>query len=216
MENEKLTPSQLGCKALRDKAVVRYYANQPICKRCKQPIPLEEGMRVADAIHKKFCNKSCAATFNNGEYPKRIRKNNEYKCTICQKSISKSYRRTHCDECILLKKMETKFGKIIFELTRGEIVDNKGAMYGHNYIRAHARNIYKKSGLPYKCFCGYDKHVQICHMTAIKDFPMETTVAIINNINNLCPLCPNHHWEFDHGFLTIDQIVEWMKPYRQK
>lgn len=163
MENEKLTQSEvskLGCKALRDKAVARYYANQPICKRCKQPIPLPEGMRVADAMQKKFCNKSCAATFNNSEFPKRTRKINEYKCTICQKSIaSKSYKRTHCDECNLLQRMETKFGKIIFELTRGEIVAAKGALYGHNYIRAHSRSIYKKSKLPYQCFCGYDKQL---------------------------------------------------------
>jgi len=37
----------------------------------------------------------------------------------------------------------------------------------------------------------------------VSDFPDAALIAEINDIANLVALCPNHHWEFDHGVLTL-------------
>ena len=44
----------------------------------------------------------------------------------------------------------------------------------------------------------YDKHIEIAHIKAIKDFDPDTRLSQINDVSNLLPLCPNCHWEFDH------------------
>jgi hypothetical protein len=51
--------------------------------------------------------------------------------------------------------------------------------------------------------CGYDRHVEICHIRPINSFPEDTPVAVVNDLSNLVALCPNCHWEFDHGLLVL-------------
>jgi predicted restriction endonuclease len=71
-------------------------------------------------------------------------------------------------------------------------------------VRSHARKVFAESGKPKKCaVCGYDKHVEICHVREIATFPPETPVREINDLTNLVALCPNHHWELDHGLLRV-------------
>lgn len=53
-----------------------------------------------------------------------------------------------------------------------------------------------------RCFCGYDRHVDICHKRDIADFPDNTLLKTVNHIDNLVALCPTHHWEFDNGYLV--------------
>ena len=57
--------------------------------------------------------------------------------------------------------------------------------------------------------CGYNKHVEICHVKAIKDFSLETLISEVNDLNNLVGLCPNCHWKFDNGILPFNE--EWIK-----
>ncbi len=72
------------------------------------------------------------------------------------------------------------------------------------HLRTIARYNYDKANLPRVCAnCGYDKHVEICHVKAINSFPAETPVAVINDVANLVALCPNCHWEFDHSLLIL-------------
>ena len=54
--------------------------------------------------------------------------------------------------------------------------------------------------------CGYDKHVEICHIKSIGSFPTDTIVSDINSLDNLLSLCPNCHYEFDHNRLTLEEI----------
>lgn len=78
-----------------------------------------------------------------------------------------------------------------------------------NSIRKDAQKIYNESGLPYSCcLCGYDKYTEVCHIKAVKNFSDDTPVSVINDINNLVRLCPNHHWEFDHGIISTEEIIE--------
>lgn len=54
--------------------------------------------------------------------------------------------------------------------------------------------------------CGYNKHIEISHKKAISDFDLDTQVSVVNSKENIWPLCPNHHWEFDNGLLEVPQV----------
>jgi hypothetical protein len=54
--------------------------------------------------------------------------------------------------------------------------------------------------------CGYEKHTEFCHITAISDFDKDTKLSVVNGEANLVILCPNCHWEFDNGLLSLQEI----------
>lgn len=43
----------------------------------------------------------------------------------------------------------------------------------------------------------------MAHIKAVSEFSDDTLISEINDINNLVGLCPNHHWEYDHGLLNL-------------
>jgi hypothetical protein len=51
-------------------------------------------------------------------------------------------------------------------------------------------------------YCDYRKHVEVCHLKPIRDFPAWATVGEVNAKSNLKYCCPNHHWELDHEMLA--------------
>lgn len=146
----------------------------------------------------KFCSQSCATTYSNLHHRERYEKTRKLRyCKHC--GIKVEGRRTTCDNCNMHNvNWETK--------TVGEIAD-KASYQVHAHIRQRARYRYRKSDRPKYCVnCGYDKHIEICHIRAIADFPIETNVAEINDLKNLVALCPNCHWELDNDTLTIEEI----------
>ena len=72
----------LGGKATAIKerldAINKYYKNPQICQSCRKIIEVKQSDKVRDVKRKKFCNKSCAASFNNRKRPKK-EKGNEIK-----------------------------------------------------------------------------------------------------------------------------------------
>lgn len=70
-------------------------------------------------------------------------------------------------------------------------------------VAEHARSVTAKRTRVCRT-CGYDKFVQCCHIKAVAKFPRDTLVAVVNHPENLVLLCPNCHWEFDHGLLSLD------------
>lgn len=72
-------------------------------------------------------------------------------------------------------------------------------------IRGHAHRVAKINKMDNsKCsYCDYKNHVDLCHIKDICDFTDDSTLAEINAPDNLIFLCPNHHWNLDHGFLTL-------------
>lgn len=79
----------------------------------------------------------------------------------------------------------------------------------HAAIRNRARRIYRNENKPESCAnCGYDKKIHVCHIRAINDFPDDASIAEINSPDNLIALCPNCHWEFDNGLLSITDMIE--------
>lgn len=149
-----------------------------------------------ETTNPKFCCHSCAATYTNKAYPKR-KKITERFCKYCGKSTkSRSYVCTDCNP----NKVDWS------RRTVGEI------QYAAKYqvsaaLRTVARRVFKESQRPRICQnCGYEKHVEICHIQAINSFPPDTPVSVVSGPDNLVALCPNCHWEFDHGLLLAVDI----------
>lgn len=134
----------------------------------------------------RFCSKSCS----NHANPRRKRV--VISCILCGRDAI--YRRRYCDKCIEGRNIGIrKVGSF-----RSELSDANR----YSRIRAHARKI--AEDLPDRCEkCGYDKHVQVCHRKPIKLYEGSATVQDVNEIGNLVKLCPNHHWELDHGLLVL-------------
>lgn len=139
----------------------------------------------------KYCSRSCAAIETN-KTPKRKRKLSA--CIVCN-SDTGSARRSYCADCGSTRLVESR------ALSE---VKGRRRYQAHSQVRNHARNVFVRDiGITFCEVCGYDKHYEVCHIKAISDFSEEALVKDINNVNNLIALCPNCHWEFDHGFLEI-------------
>ena len=92
----------------------------------------------------------------------------------------------------------------VSNLSKGEVFGRYKKYYvGRNMIRKHAGIVYKNSKRKYKCvICGYTNHIDIAHIKSVSEFSNNALLTEINNIDNLVALCPNHHWEYDHGLIT--------------
>lgn len=73
-------------------------------------------------------------------------------------------------------------------------------------ISAHARRVLKQS-LASCLVCGYDFAVEAAYIKPVKSFPGGALVREMNTVENLLPLCPNHHIEFDRGKLSLENIL---------
>lgn len=141
----------------------------------------------------KFCSRSCAAITNNRYAPKRELQGN---CRTCHAKIRKKV--SYCKECWQDRQVNWS------ETTMGELKGSDNANFGGRYphLRALSRKWYIANSRPLICgICGYDKHVDICHIKDAKAFPESTKVSEVNAQSNLIALCKNHHWEFDNGIL---------------
>ena len=171
----KYTAASKGTRKPQRKRVIK-------CPECGQ-----------ETTNPKFCSSSCAAKYNNRAHPKR--KAAQRFCKHCGTPIPA--KRTTCDHC---NPSYVDWA----QRTLGDI--RQTAKYqAHAEIRDNARSAFERANLPRACRnCGYDKHVEICHIRAINSFPDDTPIAVINALDNLVALCPNCHWEFDHGLLKLD------------
>lgn len=109
--------------------------------------------------------------------------------------------RKYCNNCRIKVKQELKEQSL--QAKKSDAIYLSGEISNrYAKIRYHAREMYSKELI--KCeICGYDKHVEICHIKAIKNFNENCTIKEINDRNNIIGLCPNCHWEFDNGILKI-------------
>ena len=145
----------------------------------------------------QYCSRSCAAKHTNVLYPKR-RQRKRF-CKHCGTVIHLDGRRTVCLDC---NPFHVDWEAITIAEMRG-----KRRYQKNSAIRDRARKQYICDNRPLRCYvCGYDKHVDICHIRALSDFPEETPLRVANAPENLAALCPNHHWEFDHRLLDIASL----------
>lgn len=127
---------------------------------------------------------------NNPQTPKRKLKG---RCRICQTSIHSN--RTFCSDC---------WGGPYLGASKEEALTQDTQRYRR--IRSQARIIAKRLGLLDQCVvCGYTAHVEICHKKPIQAYPPDAHMSEINDLSNLVGLCPNHHWELDHGLIMLQE-----------
>lgn len=155
-----------------------------------------------ETCNPKYCSKSCSAKHTNTIYPKRKTKK---KCIVCGQTV-KSYRHTRCD-AHQKEYLETQYD-YIQELTLEFYWNKKSLVHLHSssknaHIRLLARSHFKDLSKKPCANCGYDKHVELCHIKAIKDFSPNSKIKEVNSYTNLIQLCPNCHWEFDNQLLTL-------------
>lgn len=145
----------------------------------------------------KFCSRSCAAKHNNMVHPKRHKKN---RCKTCGQPCTSN--RIYCIECYKQKRYE-EFKERITLISLNE-EQNARKYQVNSKIRTWARMVYRRSDRPKCCVvCGYNKHYEVCHKKPINSFSEDTPISVINDLDNLVALCPNHHWEFDNGLLSL-------------
>lgn len=165
---------------------------------------------------RRFCGHSCSAVHRNRVAPKRCRsvESSRRTCRVCGKvfAVKKTecggYSKSRsCDDCPRTKTVPPE--KTVSESTKGDIFNRRSNWQSaRSAIQKHARLVYVTSRLPMACVvCGYDKHVEIAHRIGVSVFPATASVREINHPDNLAALCPNHHWEHDHGFFTLSDDV---------
>ncbi len=135
-----------------------------------------------------FCSRSCAASYNNATSAKRTV---EGECQQCGAPISR--RNVYCAKCRASRAIENQ------SLADAICLSNKASKYCR--VREHARKLYKHITA---CeLCGYDKHVEICHIKPLSSFDLTVLVSEVNKRSNIAILCPNCHWELDEGMLSL-------------
>jgi hypothetical protein len=150
-----------------------------------------------ETANPKFCSSACAARYNNRVYIKRPL-TKRCKTTGCNALIPS--RLTYCLAC------QTRRNKEVVRKKPQTIADiQRLAKYQKNaVIRNDARRVYRRSGRPLACtVCGYRNHVEVCHIRPIERFSETMLISEVNSLENLICLCPNHHWELDHGLLSF-------------
>lgn len=159
-----------------------------------------------EVLHRKekksknhFCNNSCAAKYNNVG---RVSKYKKYHtCSVCGKE---TYRKGRCLECFTA----SRTSEIVKTYTVGQIKElykDKTLLAQAAKIRGYGKTFYDRSNKPKYCInCGYSKHYEVCHIKAINSFDDNATMAEVHALDNLIALCPNCHWEYDHGLLLLE------------
>ena len=178
----------------------------PECHNSKRPIIKTQCKNfkckkefITKSNKQSFCSITCSVSINN---QMRLTKTLplEPSFTICQKCKcqvkrkEKSRIRKLCDTCWFKDWSKTT----ISDLGVTDFRDR------HSRIRSHSRYVYKTNNGKMSCHeCGFDAHINICHIKPVNLFPLDTPISIVNSYDNLIALCPNHHWLFDHGQLDI-------------
>jgi hypothetical protein len=177
----------------RKAALLRYAANPSICRMCGRVIAVPPGAIIDESRRKKFCNHSCAASYTN-----RRRESRAQKCPDCGRRMSPGCAR--CRACSVIAKRAVALGS-----TKGELRHRRSNYQSWRAtLQTHAIKTHRQHGGEQRCIvCGYSNHVQVCHRVPVSSFPDSAAISEINAIGNLVPLCPNHHWEFDHGLITL-------------
>ena len=203
MKNNK-NPQSLGGQAtaikLRKEALDRYYSNPNICLYCNSIIEVKLKQKIQEVRRKKFCSSSCSARHNN---PSRRTTPSTIKCKHCGDEVNNTnYKRKYCDKCYTKRKYIKKKNESCLNISKKEHFQGKYYFRARSLICGNARRVYRNNNGSKKCIvCGYDKYTEVCHIKSVSSFSDDTLVSEINNFNNLVALCPNHHWEYDHGIL---------------
>lgn len=196
----------------REEALSSYYKDPSVCQHCGQIIGVKDKQKINEVKKKKFCDRSCAAKYNNSAFPKRnptkvvLCKNcgKEVKLTPRSNSVGGYIKREFCNECKHLNIGKSGKYSDLGTLTKGELKELFPTSW-RSLISYNARCVYLPRGLeePNCYLCDYDSHVDVCHIKAVSKFGASAKIEEINSPDNLVFLCPNHHWDMDHGKVCV-------------
>jgi len=179
--------------------------NNSICGECNKHFYRKPSQIKKLKNNKIFCSMKCYRNYYD--------KNKYYiqSCDYCGKPVKKlkskkKYLKTGKVFCDNLCKRKFPFESKLKGVSKIENIPlshyaTRKDANRYAAIRDNARRV--TSNRQQECQkCGYNKHVEVCHVKDIKDFPLTALVGEINSKDNLILLCPNCHWELDHGLLT--------------
>ena len=153
----------------------------------------------AETSNPRFCSRTCSAITNNKLYKKRTTKK---VCIVCNKKVS-SYKNSRCNKCKLEYERNLRENKTIEEFKNSPSVKNKHPSWASVYIRHMCRYRHKHLTRLPCAKCGYTKHVELAHIKPVASFPPDTLIKEVNASTNIIQLCPNCHWELDHGLIQL-------------
>lgn len=151
-----------------------------------------------------FCSSSCAATWNNKGKQRNPPKPRE--CVKCNISFFRSNdeKSNICSDCRL--EITTSKNITLEECVEKISVKGKHPSWKGVYVRQHNSSFNRDlKKLPCQK-CGYSTHVELAHIKPVSSFSNTAYLNEINSSDNILVLCRNHHWEFDHGFLNLEDI----------
>lgn len=166
------------------------------CLKCNNEIIAKANQRPSDVKKKKYCSLSCTTSHLNTL--RRLIPKTQI-CLICKNKFTIKRLRKYCsNDC----RRQARINKLI---TKGQLYINcKDWQSARATIRKMAFVTFNRSSKPKRCIiCNYDKHIEVAHIKAVKDFGDNVLLCNINDINNLVALCPTHHWEYDNDMLSL-------------
>ncbi len=123
-------------------------------------------------------------------------------CKSCGIEIHR--RKTFCQQCEENRCRTTKNGIINNNSVIEDVIyKNHHKSAGFALIRSRSRKLALDNGMNSCLVCGSSTCIEICHIKPISEFDPKTKISEVNSLDNLCVLCPNHHWEFDHGLIKL-------------
>lgn len=170
----------------------------------------ERGYTQSDIDHHEraglkhyYCSSSCACRANR---PKRVMAPRQ--CKRCGETFMRrdtNQSKTNCPAC---RRKRRPFDITLGKLDRWANGKDRHPSWRHSQVREAARRQHKEL-LTRPCpSCGYDRHVELCHLKAITSFSKETLMSEVNDISNVLPLCRNCHWELDHYQMSESRLAE--------
>lgn len=149
--------------------------------------------------NQKFCSVKCVNRINaikNTKHGKYIKKDKI--CPECKENHQKLTMNCCSHKCQVINKNRS--------IKKNSI--SKDIHSNFTTISSNARRV-AKYFKEYRCFkCSYKLHNEVCHIKPVSEFDDNATLYEINHPDNLIMLCPNHHWEFDNGYLYKGVIVQ--------
>lgn len=192
------SPSCVGRARYANKVAI---LEERICEFCSKPFKRKPHSKN-DQL--RFCSAKCVS-FWQAEL-RRVTKI----CNRCQTNPTTN-KHGYCQDC---KKSGYDRRKFDWDVTT--LNDLKTSYNLHQYhakLRGMARSEFMRHNSKPKCaVCAYELHIDVCHIIAIKDFPLTATISQVNHKNNLVALCRNHHWEFDNGYINLPEITSSAPP----
>ena len=174
----------VGSRKLREASLSKYYRSPKYCVQCHEVIRVRKKQKVSETRSKKFCNHSCAASYNNSGHtsfgPKRTVER-EDNCIHCGKLITGNNRRFCSRKCFnLFAKLKREKNWIHLK----NQIEDTGIIEGRKLIR---RYLIEKYGT----ICS------ICEKTMWEGRPIPLVADHIDGnatngkLNNLRMVCPN-------------------------